>query len=83
MTHQVETPAAGELVSFTSTFSGPAWARPQVSRSTLRFLGADSLAEFLSAAGLTVEEQYGNWDRQPLTDASPEIITIARLHGSG
>ena len=81
MTHQVDTPVAGELVSFTSTYAGPGWARPQVSRSTLRFLGADSLAGFLSAAGLTVEEQYGSWGRQPLTDASPEIITIARSHG--
>lgn len=83
MTHQVETPVAGELVSFTSTFSSPGWDRPQVSRSKLRFLGANSLARFLSAAGLTVEEQYGSWDRQPLTDASPEIITIARPHGDG
>jgi SAM-dependent methyltransferase len=83
MTHQVETPVSGELVSFVTTFSSPGWARPQVSRSTLRFLGMDSVAEFLSAAGLTVEEQYGNWDRQPLTDASPEIITIARWRGGG
>ncbi len=29
-------------------------------------------------AGLNVEEQYGDWDRSPLTAASPEIITIAR-----
>jgi SAM-dependent methyltransferase len=79
MTHQVETPVMGELVSFTTTFSSPGWARPQVSRSTLRFLNADSLAEFLSAAGLTVREQFGDWDRQPLTDDSPEIITIACL----
>jgi SAM-dependent methyltransferase len=83
MTHEVQPPVAGELVSFTSTYSSPGWARPQVSRSTLRFLDADSLAEFLSAAGLTVEERYGNWDRQPLTDTSPEIITIARWCGGG
>jgi ubiquinone/menaquinone biosynthesis C-methylase UbiE len=83
MTHQVEVPVTGELVSFTSTFSGPGWARPQVSRSTLRFLGADSLTEFLSAAGLRVEGQYGNWDRQPLTDASPEIITVAGVEDEG
>ncbi len=83
MTHEAEMPVTGELVSFTSTFSWPGWARPQVSRSTLRFLGADSLTEFLSAAGLTVEGQYGNWDRQPLTDTSPEIITIARREDDG
>jgi SAM-dependent methyltransferase len=77
MAHQFDTPVTGELVSFTTTVSGPGWERPQASRSTLRFLGAGSLAEFLSAAGLTVQEQYGDWDRQPLTEASPEIITIA------
>jgi SAM-dependent methyltransferase len=76
---QVELPVTGELVSFTSTFTGAGWRQPQVSRSTLRFLPAGALAVFLSAAGLTVEEQYGDWDRQPLADRSPEIITIARL----
>jgi SAM-dependent methyltransferase len=76
--HQVTLPVTGELVSFTSTYTSPGWAEPRVSDSTLRFLGGDSLAAVLSAAGLTVEEQYGDWDRQPLTDASPEIITIAR-----
>ena len=68
----------GDVVSFTTTFTSPGWDRPQVSRSTLRFLDADSLASFLSGAGLAIEEQFGDWDRQPLTDTSPEIITIAR-----
>jgi SAM-dependent methyltransferase len=78
MEHQVETPVAGELVSFTTAYSGPGWEQPRLSRSTLRFLDAAALGGFLSAAGLTVEEQFGDWDRQPLTGASPEIITIAR-----
>jgi hypothetical protein len=78
MEHQVETPVAGELVSFTTAYSGPGWEQPRRSRSTLRFLDAAALGGFLSAAGLTVEEQFGDWDRQPLTGASPEIITIAR-----
>lgn len=81
MAHEVDTPAdgeRGETVSFTSTFTSPGWDRPQVSRSTLRFLDADALAAFLSGAGLVVDEQFGDWDRQSLTDKSPEIITIAR-----
>jgi SAM-dependent methyltransferase len=78
MTHAADPVVEGELVSFVSAYSGPGWEQPQLSSSTLRFLGAGSLAGFLSEAGLTVEEQYGDWDRQPLTDASPEIITIAR-----
>ena len=78
MAHQVELPMVGDRVSFTVTFISPDWDRPEVSRSTLRFLDASSLSAFLSEAGLIVEEQYGNWDRQPLTNTSPEIITVAR-----
>ena len=78
MSHQFDTPASGDLVSFTITFTSPSWDRPELSRSTLRFLDADSLSAFLSGAGLAIEEQFGDWDRQPLTDSSPEIITVAR-----
>ena len=69
-----------EFVSFTTTYTNPSWDRPQTSRSTLRFLDQKSLSVFLSDAGLLIEEQYGYWDRRPLTQASPEIITIARRH---
>ena len=83
MAHQVETPVVGDVVSFTCTFSSPSWERPLVSRSTLRFLDADSLSHFLTGAGLIIEEQFGDWDRQPLTDTSPEIITVARRELTG
>jgi SAM-dependent methyltransferase len=78
MEHDVDTPVDGDRVSFTTTFTSPEWDQPEVSRSTLRFLDASSLSSFLSAAGLAIEEQFGDWDRQPLTATSPEIITIAR-----
>jgi SAM-dependent methyltransferase len=78
MRHEVETPAAAEVVRFTTTFDSPDWEHPRVSRSALRFLDAGTLAGFLADAGLAVEEQFGDWDRRPLTDTSPEIITIAR-----
>ena len=78
MAHEVQAPFDGRTVTFTSTFTSPGWNQPQVSQSTLRFLGPDSLSSFLSDAGLIIEEQFGDWDRRPLTDASPEIITIAR-----
>ncbi len=78
MANEVELPVAEDRVSFTTTFTSPGWARPRFSRSTLRFLDADSLASFLSEAGLAIEEQFGGWERQELTDTSPEIITIAR-----
>ena len=77
MSHEVNTPVDGERVSFTSTYTHPDWEQPEVSHSTLRFLDAESLSTFLADAGLTIEEQFGDWDRQPLTVTSPEIITIA------
>ena len=79
MSRQVEVPFDGDVVSFSHTFSSPAWDRTEVSQSTLRFLDAEALAEFLAEAGLVVEAQFGDWDRSPLTDLSPEIITLARL----
>lgn len=79
ITTQVVTPFDGNTVSFTHTFTSSSWDRSRVSRSTLRFLGATSLASLLADAGLMIEEQFGDWDRQPLTDTSPEIITVARL----
>ena len=78
MAHEVETPVRGDLVSFTITFTSTRWDRPRTSRSTLRFLDADALSTFLSDAGLAIEEQFGDWDRQPPARESPEIITIAR-----
>jgi SAM-dependent methyltransferase len=78
MAHQVETPVTGDRVTFTTTFSAPGWDRPKTSRSTLRFLDAATLSTFLSTAGLVIEEQFGDWDREPLGDTSPEIITVAR-----
>ena len=76
--HLPGTSIDGDIVRFTSTFTSPDWDEPQLSTSTLRFLDAGSLAAFLSAAGLTIEQQYGDWDRSPLTATSPEIITVAR-----
>lgn len=77
MEHEVQALVEGDLVSFVTTFTGPGLDGPQVSRSTLRFLDAAALSVFLADAGLAVQEQFGDWDRQPLTGTSPEIITIA------
>jgi len=68
----------GDTVSFSHTFTSPVWEKPQMSRSTLRFLDARRLSAFLSDAGLKIENQFGNWDGSALTDSSREIITIAR-----
>jgi SAM-dependent methyltransferase len=78
MARRVEAPFDGETVSFSHTFTNAAWTAPRVSHSTLRFLGAAALARFLEEAGLAIDAQYGDWDKSPLADDSPEIITIVR-----
>ena len=77
MVRQVDGPFDGRVVSFSHTFTSSSWGQPKVSRSTLRFLDAKILTGFLTDAGLTIEAQYGNWGRQPMSDAAPEIITVA------
>jgi SAM-dependent methyltransferase len=81
MAHQLAAPFDGATVTFTTTYTSPGWAGPEISRSTLRFLNPAELASFLAWAGLAIHEQFGDWDRQPLTGTSPEIITIAGLAG--
>jgi SAM-dependent methyltransferase len=78
VSRHVAKPFDGRTLSFTHTFTSPDWSGPETSHSTLRFLDAPSLTEFLAAAGLAIEAQFGDWDRSLLIDTSPEIITIAR-----
>ena len=66
-----------DVVRFTATYTSAGWTQPETSHSTLRFLGVGRLVEFLGDC-FVVEEQFGDWDRSPLMDESPEIITIAR-----
>lgn len=75
---EFEPPVDGDRVRFTQTFTSPSWDRARRSTSTLRFLDLDALASFVSEAGLVIDEQFGDWDRAPLHDTSPEIITVAR-----
>jgi SAM-dependent methyltransferase len=78
METRVEAPVDGDLVRFSVTYTSPGWDWPEVSHSTLRFLDAERLSLFLAGARLEIEQQFGDWDRQPLSATSPEIITIAR-----
>ena len=81
MASQVDTPNAGDLISFTTTYTSPSWDGPRISQSTLRFLDLGSLSSMVLGAGLVIDERFGDWDRQPLTEASTEIITVARRAG--
>jgi len=76
--YQIDVSEDERIVTSTSTFTSPGWERAEVSSGSLRFVDAETLATFLTAAGFAVEEQFGDWSRSPLTESSPEIITIAR-----
>lgn len=49
-----------------------------IATTTLRFMSRDELAAFLVEAGFTDIAWFGDWDRSPVSAASPEIIVIAR-----
>ena len=76
--YRVELPVAGSVVRSISTFTSPGWDHPEVRRGALRFLDTEALSAFLAGTGLVIEEQFGDWNGEPLTETSPEIITIAR-----
>jgi SAM-dependent methyltransferase len=75
--HHVES-VTGDLVTFTETTSHPEGTILRIDRATLRFLDIAPLNTFLTEAGFTIEAQYGGWHREPITDSSREIVTIAR-----
>ena len=66
-----------DLLTFILTYTTPSWPEPKVSRSTLRFLDVASLSAFLEAAGFTIEDQFGDFSRTPVSSTSPEIVTFA------
>jgi hypothetical protein len=68
---------AGELVTYETCFCFPG-EDTVTAPETLRFMGQDQVAAFLRGAGLTPVAWYGDWDRSPLSLASPEIIAVAR-----
>jgi SAM-dependent methyltransferase len=75
--HQVER-LVGDVVTFTETTSDLDGTVLRVDRVSLRFLDVPTLGAFLVGAGLGIEAQYGDWRRGRITNASREIITIAR-----
>jgi SAM-dependent methyltransferase len=68
----------GDLLRFSTSFHCSDWPEAEVSYSTLRLLEAAALRRFLGEAGLEIEAQYGDWNGEPVTDASLEIVPIAR-----
>ncbi len=79
--NEVILPVTGDLVRFLSRTWSPTFDGMREAEIQLRFLDSDSLSRFLESAGLQIEKQYGYWDRSPVSDQSPEIITVARSTG--
>ncbi|MDP9478608.1 MAG: class I SAM-dependent methyltransferase [Actinomycetota bacterium] len=52
--------------------------RTKVTRIALRYTFPQELAALLHYNGFTTERQYGDWDLEPLTAASPSIIVACR-----
>ncbi|HYS38586.1 MAG TPA: class I SAM-dependent methyltransferase [Pseudonocardiaceae bacterium] len=77
MWHEVES-VVDDVVTLTETTAERDDTVLRVDRAGLRFLDVPALAGFLTGAGFTIEAQYGDWHRRPITDTSHEIITIAR-----
>lgn len=49
-----------------------------VSRQVLRFSPCQRVLDQLAAAGFRSEVVYGDWDRSPFSERSPEMIFVAR-----
>lgn len=69
-------PVDGELVTYETHFRFAA-GDVAVAPSVLRFMPRERLAGFLAEAGFADVVWYGDWDRSPPSDASPEIIVVA------
>ncbi|MGI5401298.1 methyltransferase domain-containing protein [Streptomyces sp. CA-135486] len=75
--HDVDS-VIGDVVTIRGTVAEPDGTVLRVLSESLRFLDVAALNAFLADAGFEIEAQYGDWDREHLTSASREIITIAR-----
>lgn len=66
-----------DLVTFTSATLSQRTGALRTSRCTLRFIDPNLLRDHLTNTGFRIEGWYGNWDRSPVTQTSPEVIVLA------
>jgi hypothetical protein len=60
-----------------ATLDDPGGTILRVDHGQLRFTDVGPLNDFLAAAGLEVEGQWGSWALEPITAASARIVTVA------
>ena len=65
-----------ELIYYVTSADGETDRR--VHAFPMRWYWRIELEHLLSRAGFTIDEVYGNFDRSPLVDSSPEIVVVAR-----
>ena len=65
-----------ELIYYVTSPDGKADRR--VHAFGMRWYMRSELEHLVARAGFTLDAIYGNFDRSPLTDASPEMIVVAR-----
>lgn len=80
---EAQLPVLGDVVRFRAVFADAGSGGVRASRGAVRYLEPGRLSAFLREAGLVVTEQFGDWDRRPLTDRSSEIITVAARERGG
>jgi SAM-dependent methyltransferase len=67
----------GDLVTSEIHYRFAASGEAVVSHNELRFRSQAELARSLADAGFTVEQVFGDWDRRPVREDSPELIFVA------
>jgi SAM-dependent methyltransferase len=66
-----------DLVELSGTYRFEASRTSLESRGTLRFIDPQHLRALLEGAGYRIDGWFGDWDRTPVTSASPEMIVVA------
>jgi SAM-dependent methyltransferase len=70
-----------DLVEFSATVRFADTPDPLTSTSTLRFIDPERLRTLLEEAGFRIDGWFGDWDRTPVSDSSPEVIVVATWPG--
>ena len=68
---------SGDMVHYEIHYRFVASGEDAVSVNALRFRGQSDLTGSLSDAGFSVRRVFGDWNREPVTPSSPELIFLA------
>jgi SAM-dependent methyltransferase len=68
----------GGVVSYTNYYRFTSTGEEIAVLSQLRFRNQEELAKSLADAGFVVNQEYGDWDRRPVSPTAREIIIVAQ-----